>query len=211
MGKLTKSDMYLKADVSDEDVYAAMKDIPGYLDITPGDFKEIYHLAFERAWERIASSFKAKDIMTKEVFSVRKETPLKEVATIMALKGVAGVPVLEADGTVAGIISEKDFLFRMGSKSAKSFMGIVSECLKGKGCVAFSVRAQKAEDIMSSPAVVVSEEAPVMEIADIFAGKSINRVPVVDEKGIMLGIVSRADIIKTLRLSEASSWASGSG
>jgi CBS domain-containing protein len=161
--------------------------------------------------KRITSSFKAKDIMTRKVFSVRKETPLKEVADILALKGVAGVPVLENDGKVAGIISEKDFLFRMGSKSAKSFMSIVTECLKGKGCVAVSVRAQKAGDIMSSPAVVVSPETTVMEIADIFAGKDINRVPVVDEKGMLVGIVSRKDIIKTLRLREASSLASGPG
>jgi len=200
MNEPSKKNLLSTVDISDEDIFAAMKDIPGYLDITPRDFKEIYGLAFRHALERITHSFKAKDIMTKNVFTVRKETPLKEIAELMALKGVAGVPVLDADGKVAGVISEKDFLFRMGAKSAKSFMGIVMECLKGKGCVAVSVRAQKAEDIMSSPAVMVSLETTAMQIADIFTEKNINRVPVVDEKGALLGIVSRADIVKTLKL-----------
>jgi CBS domain-containing protein len=75
--------------------------------------------------------------------------------------------------------------------------------------VAVSVRAQKAEDIMSSPAIVVKEETTAMQIADIFTEKNINRVPVVDEKGILLGIVSRADILKALKPGDASSFEAG--
>lgn len=209
MSKPSKRNLVSAVDISDEDIYAAMKDIPGYLDITSGDFKEIYRLAFGHALERITQSFKARDIMSKKVFSIRKEAPIKEVAELMALKGIAGVPVLETDGRVAGVISEKDFLFRMGAEGAKSFMTIVNECLKGKGCVAVSVRAQKAEDIMSSPAIVVKEETTAMQIADIFTEKNINRVPVVDEKGILLGIVSRADILKALKPGDASSFEAG--
>ncbi len=199
MSKSSQKDLVSTVDISDDDIYAAMKDIPGYLDITTGDFKDIYRLAFRHALDRITHAFKAKDIMTKKVSSVRKETPLKEVAELMALKGIAGVPVLDADGRVSGVISEKDFLFHMGGKKTRSFMGMITECLRGKGCVAVSVRAQRAEDIMSSPAVVVNEETTAMQIADIFAEKNINRVPVVDEKGTLLGIVSRADIVRALR------------
>jgi len=183
-------------DVSDEDIYDAMKEIPGYLDITPGDFKEVYRLAYRRAFERLIRSVKALDVMTREVVFVTRGTPLKEVAEAMAGHGIAGVPVLGEGGRVEGVISEKDFLRHMGAENVTAFMGVVSECLKGRGCLAAPVRAKKAEDIMTSPAVTIKEDLAVMEIANIFSEKKINRVPVVDEEGRLKGIVSRADIIQ---------------
>jgi CBS-domain-containing membrane protein len=194
--------------ISDDDVFEAMRDIPGFLDITPGDFKELYRRAYRHAVTRITSRVRARDLMTRDVFSVGRDTPLREVAELLAERGVAGVPVLDAEGRVEGVISEKDFLSRMGGEGARSFMGVVAECLRGKGCVAVSVRAQRAGDIMSSPAVTVGEETTVMAIADIFTGKGINRVPVVDGAGKLLGIVSRADIVRARGLAggQARAW-----
>lgn len=183
-------------DVSDEDIYEAMKEIEGYLDITPSDLKEIYRHAYRHALERITRSVKAADIMTRNVFAASRKMPLKEVADIMAREGIAGIPVLDDDRKVAGVISEKDFLARMGAEDRKHFMGVVAECLKGKGCVALSIRAQKAEDIMTAPAITVYEKTPVSEIARLFSEKEINRVPVIDTSGVIVGIVSRADLIR---------------
>ena len=185
----------LEIEISDDDIYQAMKDIQGYLDITPADLKDVYRFAYRHAVERLTRSVRARDIMTVQVSSVKRKTPLTEVAALMADKGISGVPVLEKDGTVAGVISEKDFLARMGPGKTKSFMVVVSECLKAKGCVALSIRAQNAEDLMTFPAITVPPETTLMEIANIFTDKSVNRVPVVDAAGKLAGIVSRADII----------------
>jgi len=183
-------------EISDKDIYEAMKDIPGYLDITTGDFKELYRLTYRHALKRIEESIKASDIMTGEVVSVNRETPLKEVAKLMAEQGVSGVPVIEDDRRVAGVISEKDFLSRMGAGNTKTFMGVVSKCLKGKGCVALSIRAKKAEDIMISPAITVSEETTLLDIINLLKERKINRVPVVDQEGCLIGIISREDIVE---------------
>ena len=165
-------------DISDDDILEAMKEISGYLDVTPGDFKEIYRLAYKYAVERLSRSVKARDVMTREVVSTTRDTPLKEVAESMARYGISGVPVVEDGESVVGVISEKDFLLHMGAEDKKTFMGVVAECLEGEGCVAVSVRGQNAGDIMSSPAVTVDEDTFIMEIANIFAQKNINRVPV---------------------------------
>jgi CBS domain-containing membrane protein len=183
-------------DISDKDIYEAMKNIPGYLDITPGDFKEIYSHAYNQALRRITQSKNAIDIMTREVVAVEKDTPLKLVAKLMAEKGVSGVPVLDRDRHVAGVISEKDFLFRMGGKDAGSFMGVVATCLKGKGCVALSIREKRAEDIMTSPAVTVTEDTILMDIANVIIENNINRVPVVDRDNKLVGIVTRGDVVE---------------
>ena len=193
---INRKNLPLSIDLSDDDIYEAMKNIPGYLDITPADLKEIYKFAYRHAWQRITQSVRAHDIMTRGVFSVKKDTPLKEVAELMAEKSVSGIPVIEEDGNVAGIISGKDFLSSMGSGDKTHFMAFVAECLQGKGCAAFPVRLQKAEDIMTSPAIIVREDATVVGISNIFFEKNINRVPVTDREGKLLGIVSRADIVR---------------
>jgi len=193
---IKKKDLTIDVEISDNDIYEAMKDIPGYLDITPADLKEIYKFAYRHALQRISQAVRAHDIMTTQVFSVNRTTPVMEVAELMAEKTVSGIPVLEEDGKVAGIISEKDFLSHMGSRDKTHFMAVVAECLKGKGCVAMPIRSQKAEDIMTSPAVTVKEDTSVIEIANLFTEKNINRVPVINEEGRLKGIVSRADIVR---------------
>jgi CBS-domain-containing membrane protein len=187
-------------DLEDEDILEAMQEITGYLDITPGDFKEVYRLAYRRALERLSRAVTAKEIMTREVVSVATDTPLAEVAEAMGQRGVSGVPVLDQAGKVAGMISEKDFLTQMGVLEPKNFMSLVARCLKSKGCVALPIKKQKAEDIMNSPAVTVGADTPVKEIAAVFTAKGINRVAVTDSQGRLLGIVSRGDIVKATML-----------
>jgi CBS domain-containing membrane protein len=183
------------ADVTDDDIYEAMKDIPGYLDITPGDLKEIYRHAYQHALKRLTTSIRAKDVMTRNVISVAPETPLSEVARVMAEHGKSGVPVVE-QGRVAGVIAEKDFLTRMGSRGIKTFMALLAEFLDRKECSTEPLQSRTARDIMSIPAITVVEDATLAEIAGIFTAKHINRVPVVDGKGTMIGIVSRDDLVR---------------
>jgi len=182
-------------ELSDDDVYEAMKEVSGYLDITPGDFKDLYTRAFRHARERLFSTITAADVMTREVFSVGRRDALRDVAALMAAEKVSGVPVLDEDGRVVGVISEKDFYGRMGGAPGGSFMGVVAECLKGSGCLAVPIRAQRAGDIMTAPAVTVPPRATIREIVTLFVDRKINRVPVVDAAGGLLGIVSRADVL----------------
>lgn len=182
-------------EISDADIYAAMQEISGYLDITPGDFKEVYVLAFRHAQERLLRQVTAREIMTREVAWVKVDTPLKEVADLMAQRGISGAPVVDDAGRVVGVISEKDFLRGM-AQGVSSFMGVVADCLlEEKGCTALALRARTTADLMSSPAITVNEDTPVIEIAGIFKEKNINRAPVLDTQGRLSGIVSRGDIL----------------
>jgi CBS domain-containing membrane protein len=187
-------------ELSDNDIYEAMKSIPGYLDITPGDFKDLYRHAYQHAMQRLAGEITVKDMMVKKVVSVTPDTPLPEIAEVMGGLGISGVPVVDADNRVVGVISEKDFLSRMGAESPQNFMSVVANCLKAKGCIMLPIRAQKAEDIMTSPAIAVGERATYMEVAQLFHEKGINRAPVIDEEGRLIGIVSRADIVQATQV-----------
>jgi len=181
--------------ISDQDIYQAMKEIPGYLDITPGDFKELYTLVYRHTLQRIAESVKASDIMTRTVHTVSAEAPVHEAAELMAEKVVSGVPVVTENGQLQGVLSEKDFLARMGPDGPKTFMGVVARCLLAKGCAALPIREKKVEDIMSSPAITVKQEMNLWEISALLKEKKINRVPVVDQHDVLVGIISREDIV----------------
>jgi CBS domain-containing membrane protein len=184
-------------DLTEADVLEAMKEIPGYLDITPGDFKEVYRLAYRQAQSRLLQEVTAATIMTREVVTVSEESPLAEVAAAMGDHGISGVPVIDRDGRVTGIISEKDFLTGMGVTGPQNFMSLVANCLATKGCVALPIKKQTARDIMTAPPVTVTPHTRINEIALLFTTRQINRVPVVDADGKVLGIVTRGDLLYT--------------
>jgi len=183
-------------DLKEEDILEAMRAIPGYLDITPGDFKEVYRLAFQHALERLSRDVTAAEIMTKDVVSINPDTPVAEVAAAMGRRGVSGVPVVDAENKVVGVISEKDFLAQMGVQEPRNFMNLLARCLMTKSCVALPIKVALAGDIMSSPAVTVAPDTPVRDIAALLTQKGINRVAVTDPANRLLGLISRGDIVK---------------
>jgi CBS domain-containing membrane protein len=193
----TNIEACLPVDISDSDIFDAMREISGYLDITPGDFKEVYLKAYQHAVTRLTRSVKASDVMTSEVAFVLESTPLNEVADIMAVKRISGLPVMDDGGKVTGVISEKDFLAVMGAGAPKTFMALVAQCLSGKECFSVPSLAKCARDIMTFPAITVTAETPILEVAAIFSEKKINRAPVMDANDVMIGIVSRADVLKS--------------
>ncbi|WP_168161210.1 CBS domain-containing protein [Desulfatibacillum aliphaticivorans] len=174
-----------------------MKSISGYIDITPSDFQEIYKIAFRHAIERLSRLVKAEDIMTRDVVSVAQDTLLSETAAIMEAANVSGVPVVDGDNFIMGIISEKDFLEKMGGKKNGSFMGVIAECLSNRGCVAMPIREKSAKDVMTFPVITAQRSNTISELSKMLAEHQINRIPVVDGKGRLVGIVSRGDIVES--------------
>ena len=185
-------------ELTETDVLEAMKEIPGYLDITPRDFKEIYLLAYRRALSRLFRETTAAAIMTGDVVVVSEETPLAEVAAVMGERKISGVPVVDKTGRVTGIISEKDFLMHMGAPGPKNFMTVVASCLSSKGCVALPIKKHLAKDIMTAPPITLTGAATIDEIAALFNARNINRAPVVNPDGTVIGIVTRGNLLQAV-------------
>ena len=181
--------------LSDEDVYAAMKKIPGYLDISAGDFKELYVLAYQHAETRLYNSLRVADIMNRQVITALSTTPLAEAAALMAKNHITGLPVVQEDGTVVGILSEQDFFRNMGDGHQTSCMALIAESLTSGGCPALSMRGKTAGEIMTTPVITVLETALLQEAGTLMREKGINRVPVTNTKNRLLGILARSDLM----------------
>lgn len=137
---------------------------------------------------------RARELMTTPVVTVRPETPLKEVAEVMAAHRVSGVPVVDRRGELVGVVSESDFLTKLDTPRRPS--GIRAWVLRALG---WRPRGEPrtAADLMTTPVVTAGPDSTVRELAHLMATYDINRVPIVQD-GRVVGIVTRADVLRTL-------------
>lgn len=192
--------------LTDADVFDAMKSVSGYIDISPGDFRELYCLAYRHAVERFAHSVLARDIMVKQVVTVTVDSPIADVVESMSRNRVSGIPVVDSDRKVVGIISEKDIILELLGEDFDSILAFLARCLKNQGCLTLQIRDVTAGEIMTSPAVTIIADTPLVDIAELLTRKGVNRLPVLDEEGHLLGIVTRSDVVDATSRAGACSW-----
>jgi CBS domain-containing protein len=140
-----------------------------------------------------------KDVMTTDVVTVGPHDSLKQVATTLAARGISGVPVVGEDGSLLGVVSEADILFKeRGPAERHGLLGWLLEPDAPQ-----KLEARTAEQAMTSPARTIGPERPVSEAAGRMLEEGINRLPVVDDEGKLLGIVTRADLVRAFVRSDA--------
>jgi len=186
-------------DISEQDIITAMKAIQGYIDITPGDFKEIYQAAYTLAIQRLFNSFTATDLMTKSVLLINQEMELEEAAALLAEKHISGAPVVDHQEKIVGIVSEKDFLREMGFGTEPSIMQIATYCLQNKRHMMRKLHNRTVGDIMTRPPITGIPEMTIDTVSTLFVDRKINRLPIVDKNGLTVGIVTRTDLAHSYR------------
>lgn len=180
--------------LTQEDIQTAMASLAAYIDITAEDFQEIYHLAFRQAVERLSGSLRARDVMVRSVVTARPDTPLQEVTNLMARNRISGLPVVDGHQRVQGVISEHGFATH--AREAGGCM--VIDILPVRGEAPEAGHSLVAADIMTAPAVTLTEDTPLAEMAGSFEAWPVNRLPVTDEAGHLRGLVSRWDLANSV-------------
>jgi CBS domain-containing protein len=151
---------------------------------------------------------RAADVMTSDVITVAPDTSVHALAALLLERGISGVPVVDAEDRVVGIVSEGDLMHRVETGTERrtarrrswwldtftSERGLARDYVKSHG------RAVK--DIMTREVVTVADTAELAEIADLLESKRIKRVPVVRD-GKLVGIVSRANLVRALATTKA--------
>ncbi|MGA1823684.1 MAG: HPP family protein [bacterium] len=122
--------------------------------------------------------FKAKDIMIKNVITVKKETPIYKAIKLLAEKNITGLPVVSDDMHLLGIITEKDMMKLMYDPD-------IEYC--------------QVADLMTSKVVYFDENDKIQDVCQKLMENNFRRVPILSE-GKVVGIISRSDIIKFILL-----------
>ncbi len=142
---------------------------------------------------------KARDIMSTKVVTVSPSTSVRDIAGLMVEKHVSGLPVLNDNGTLVGMVSEGDLLRRpeIGTQKHRRrwvsfFSGVDSQAREFT-----KSHALRAGDVMTEQVIHVSGETPLGDVVGLMEKHNIKRLPVLSH-GKLVGIVSRADLLRAL-------------
>ena len=144
----------------------------------------------------------ASDIMTTEVITVKADTSLKELARILYENHINGVPVVDDDGLLIGIICESDLIRKDKKLHIPTVVTIFDAVLylespKKMEKEIQRVNATTVEDLYTKEVLTVDEKTPIDEIATLMTQKKIYTIPVMDGDRLV-GIIGKADLIRTL-------------
>jgi CBS domain-containing protein len=132
-----------------------------------------------------------KDVMTRDVATVAEDAGYKEIIAVMRERRVSAVPVLDAAGHLAGVVSEADLLLKEAGMEALTG-SLISTGRRGERAKAAAVTAA---GLMSTPPVTIGPEERVATAARRMRERGVKRLPVVDRAGRLAGIVSRGDVL----------------
>lgn len=140
------------------------------------------------------------DCMSREVYTVTPDDGVYDAAVTMVAARVSGLPVLDRESQVVGVVTLSDILYR-----CRTPHGTIADALRdwigGRSEVPFAkMTGPRVGDVMNAPAITIAEWETVQAAATRMLDRKVERLPVVDKRGSLVGIVSRSDIIRELVL-----------
>lgn len=139
------------------------------------------------------------DVMTRDVISVSTATPVSEIASILVGKRISAVPVVGADGSLLGIVSESDLIRRaeIGTEPRRPWWRRMIADISAEASEYVRTHGRKARHVMTTGVVTATEDMPLADVADIMEKRRLKRLPVVRGR-ILVGIISRSDLVRAV-------------
>jgi CBS domain-containing protein len=132
-----------------------------------------------------------KDVMTTRVIWVKKDATFREMAAALRDHRVSAFPVIDNDGTVIGVVSEADLLTK---EALDDEPGMIAGILRRRD--QNKARGVTAGDLMTAAVVAVRPDDTVEHAARLMYDRRVKRLPVTDANGRLVGIISRADVLR---------------
>ncbi len=183
----------LLPDLTELDVADAMRDIPGYLDISPRDFQELYRASAIHALARLAGNPAARALMRVDAPALVPEQPLRAAVAQLAAAGVKSAAVVDPHGRVIGLLSETDVLRHLG---VDSILALLARLGREPEALERCCTGARVADVMTSPALTLPVDAALPAMARAFARHGGRSMPVVDSAGRLLGMLARKNLIR---------------
>ncbi len=151
----------------------------------------------------IPKETRVRDIMTPSPKKVGLDTPLDEVARLLLSSTFTGLPVVDGANRPVGVISQGDLIYKAGMPMR---LGLLAESDQQKvGVVLEALKPRQAKEVMTRPPVTIRQDSLVTEAVDLMLHKGVKRLPVIDEAGKLVGILSRVDVFRT-SMRESPDW-----
>lgn len=151
-----------------------------------------------RALRPIPPDLRVREIMTPEPVTVRPTTPLRELVELLINRDYRAVPVVDEAGRLLGIVTNSDLIERGGLRMRVELLGALDPAALAHELDALAAGGATAADVMTRQVVTVSPDERVATAAHLMVSRRLKRLPVVDAAGRLVGILSRADILRTI-------------
>lgn len=145
----------------------------------------------------------ARDIMTRDVFTVTAATSLDELAKAFSDKRVSGFPVLDAEGNLVGVVTESDLIHQNQRLHIPTVVALFDAVIVLGSSKRLEEEIQRVTattvgEVMTRDPVTVREDTPAVEVAALMADKDAHTLPVLNEDGRVVGVVGKLDVIRGL-------------
>ncbi|MEJ1934447.1 CBS domain-containing protein [Nostoc sp. NIES-2111] len=146
------------------------------------------------------------DVMSHNPVVVKPETPLQEAIKILAERRISGLPVVDNDGKLLGIISETDLMWQETGVTPPAYIMFLDSVIYLQNPTAYDRDLHKAlgqtvGEVMSKNPVTITPEESVKQAAQLMHDRKVHRLPVLDDAGQVIGILTRGDIIRAMAAS----------
>ncbi|MCL4504021.1 MAG: DUF190 domain-containing protein [Deltaproteobacteria bacterium] len=146
---------------------------------------------------------RVRDLMTPAPKKVNPDTSLAEVARLLLSSTFTGLPVVDQEDRPVGVIAQGDLIYKAGMPMR---LGLLAESDRGKVSAILAALAPKqAKEVMTKPAVMIAQDQLVTEAVNLMLKKQVKRLPVIDEAGRLVGILSRVDVFRSI-MRESPDW-----
>ncbi|BAU05744.1 hypothetical protein NIES592_08870 [Fischerella major NIES-592] len=145
-----------------------------------------------------------KDLMTTDPVTVKPTDSVETVLRCLEENHISGLPVVDETGKVVGVVSEADLLFRERPVRLPLYLSFLGGIIYLEPLDHFVQQLKKSlgilvQDVMTPNPITIAPDAPISQAADLMLEKRVNRLPVVDETGALVGIITRDDLLRALK------------
>lgn len=145
----------------------------------------------------------ARDVMSEDVITACTTDSVQDVARLLCDRRIGGVPVLDEDGHLVGILTEDDLIVRVAGPHVPAHVELLGGIIYLERPHEIQENLRKSmgmtvEEVMTREVVTVDDDCPLRDVAELMLTKRVNRVPVMRE-GALVGIITRHDLVSTLR------------
>lgn len=147
------------------------------------------------------------DAMSRDPIVVRPETSLNEAIQILAERRISGLPVVDDAGQVVGIISETDLMWQQTGVTPPAYIMFLDSVIFLKNPTEYERDLHKAlgqtvGEVMSRDPITISPDKSLRDAAQLMHDRDVRRLPVLDDRGQVIGILTRGDIVRAMAASQ---------
>lgn len=186
-----------ETELTREDFVNALKEMGTFMDVAVDDLLELNSKAAKYARVRKTESLRIENLMTRSMITVSPDTSLADAAHLLVTNRISGLPVVDAQQRLLGIITEADFLRAMGVPSHQPNHSLW-QTLEAMFAHPPEIREPtgRVADLMVENVITVKPEHTLHDVIEIMKHNRIKRVVVCDDTGRVQGMVTRSDLVR---------------